>query len=464
MRLVLRADAGPGIGVGHLARCAAVAEEAVARGWTTTLVGTATNADWLLARFAELDVEVRPDWTRADTVHIDHYGEITPPDALIVSMEDGPFGRRRADIAVDANLTAATFTAADLAVGATHAAAADRDTARGAAARPDDGTPRYLRGPAYAPLRAAVRSARSQVESLNNPTKERLRVVVAMGGGDAGAHVDAAVVALAETGLDLDVLAVAPVRPSEIVGRASVTYTGPRADLPALFASADLVVSAAGVTLLELCCIGVPTALVVIADNQRQGYAAALDLGVAVDLADAPDLLTDPAARARVAATAKRTVDGHGARRLLNAAAGIALRPATPHDADRLLDWRNDAGTRRWSVSSDPVAPDQHRRWLAGALTASTVLIAEERGVPVGVVRFDHRAAGEAEVSITIAPGARGRGLARPVLEAAHDEVPGVRVLARVHRDNATSRRLFAAAGYRPADVPPDGPFDWFAL
>lgn len=442
-RLVLRADGGPGIGVGHLARCAAVAEEAVARGWPTTLVGSVAGADWLVARFAELGVEVRPDWAPADAVLIDHYGDVgvdraSAPDALVVSMEDGPFGRRRADIAVNANLAPVD--------------------------RPDDGTPRYLRGPAYAPLRAAVRAARSHGQSLNDSTGGRLAVVVAMGGGDAGPHIDAAVAALAETGLPMDVKAIAPVREPLVAGRARVEYTGPRSDLPEVFAGADLVVSAAGVTLLELCCIGVPTALVAIADNQRQGYTAALDLGVAVGLADVPALLADPAARAALAATARRTVDGQGARRLLNAVAGIALRPATPQDADRLLDWRNDPGTRRWSVSREPVAPEVHRRWLAGALATRALLIAEERGVPVGVVRFDPGEPGEAEVSITVAPGARGRGLARPVLEAAHDEAPGVRLLARIHRDNTASRRLFTAAGYRPADVPPDGPFEFRVL
>ncbi|MFC5290683.1 GNAT family N-acetyltransferase [Actinokineospora guangxiensis] len=423
--LLLRADAGPGVGVGHLARCAAVAEEALARGWDVTLAGTFTGADWLLAQLP--GVEVRPDWAPADVVHIDHYGEITPSPSLVVSMEDGPFGRRRADIAVDANLARSD--------------------------RPDDGTPLVLRGPVYAPLRSAVRAARG----LPRPARERPRVVVSMGGGAAAEHVEAAVAAILSTGVPADVLAISA---QAISARPGVEYSGPRTDLPALLADADLVVSAAGVTLLELCCIGVPTALVVIAENQRPGYTAALDRGVAVGLPDLPALLADPAARARTAAAARRAVDGHGARRLLNAVAGITLRRATPADSDLLLTWRNDPTTRRWSLTQDPVPVEDHRRWLAKALTDRVLLVAEERGTPVGTVRFDPRAPGEAEVSITLAPTARGRSLARPVLEAAHDELPGVRFLALIHRDNHVSRRLFAAAGYRPAGLPPDGPFE----
>jgi spore coat polysaccharide biosynthesis predicted glycosyltransferase SpsG/RimJ/RimL family protein N-acetyltransferase len=431
--LLLRADAGPGIGVGHLARCAAVAEEAVARGWDVTLTGTFTGADWLLAQLP--GVEVRPDWAPADVVHIDHYGEITPPPSLVVSMEDGPFGRRRADIAVDANLARSD--------------------------RPDDGTPLVLRGPAYAPLRSVVRAARG----LPRPARERPRVVVSMGGGAAADHVEAAVAAIASTGLPADVLAISAhatsARAIPAQAEPRVRYSGPRTDLPALLADADLVVSAAGVTLLELCCIGVPTALVVIAENQRPGYTAALERGVAVGLPDLPALLSDPAARARASATARRAVDGHGARRLLNAVAGITVRRATAADSDLLLAWRNDPLTRRWSVTTDPVPVDDHRRWLAKALTDRVLLVAEEHGTPIGTVRFDPRGPGEAEVSITLAPAARGRALAGPVLGAAHDELPGVRVVARVHRDNHASRRLFAAAGYRPAGLPPDGPFEF---
>ena len=443
--LLLRADAGPGIGVGHLSRCVAIAEDAVARGWSVTLTGEVGGADWLTARLAELGVEVRPDWSPADIVLIDHYGDITAPDALVVSMEDGPHGRRRADIAVDANLALS--------------------------ARPDDGTPLVLRGPSYAPLRAAVRAARRP----RRPARTPARVVVAMGGGSAGEAIAAALAALRATGLPLDVLAVsaAPVDP----GGPGVEVTPPRPDLPELLADADLVVSAAGVTLLELCCLAVPAALVVIADNQLPGYTAAVTGGLAAGLGDLSvvtdpgalaadtlrDLLTDPDARAALATAAGRTVDGRGACRILNAAAGIAVRPATAADADLLLAWRNDPVTRRWSVQPDPVPADGHARWLADALVTGRILIAEQAGAPIATVRFDPIADGGYEVSLTIAPDARGRRLARPVLEAAHDTLPpGARVQARIHRDNTASRRAFTAACYHPAERPDEGPFAFY--
>jgi RimJ/RimL family protein N-acetyltransferase len=72
-------------------------------------------------------------------------------------------------------------------------------------------------------------------------------------------------------------------------------------------------------------------------------------------------------------------------------------------------------------------------------------------------VRFDRdpRAA-EAEISVTVDPGARAAGLGRRVLhESTERELtsrPGLRrVTALVHADNTASLRAFAAAGYAPA-------------
>ena len=133
---------------------------------------------------------------------------------------------------------------------------------------------------------------------------------------------------------------------------------------------------------------------------------------------------------------------------------GLSLRPATEGDSDRLLEWRNDPLTRAMAISQAPVPPADHERWLATRLAdpATLLTIAEQNGVPVGTVRLDRRGA-EAELSITIAPGARGRGLARPAIELAVEHARrewGVtRVTARIRPENTASLRAFAAAGFQ---------------
>ncbi|HEX6357482.1 spore coat protein [Actinophytocola sp.] len=285
--LLLRADASPTMGVGHLSRCVAFATAARTRGWDVVLCGTFTAGRWLIG-----DLPVVPDLQPADVVLVDHYGlDAVSLPSLVVSMEDATFGRRRADIVVDANLYEVP--------------------------RPDDGSPVVLRGPAYAPLRTEIRTARAHRSAGSTPPK----VVIVMGGGAAPSAVAAAVTAVRETGVPADVVAISSV---PVPG---VEVRPPTPELPSLFASADLVVSAAGVTLLELCCIGVPAALVRIADNQKAGYEAALTRGVAAGLGTDPrehvetlrTLLRDPAARAALGEKAMATVDGKGADRVLDA-------------------------------------------------------------------------------------------------------------------------------------------------
>ena len=72
----------------------------------------------------------------------------------------------------------------------------------------------------------------------------------------------------------------------------------------------------------------------------------------------------------------------------------------------------------------------------------------------MGVVRFERRAREAVEVSITVAPDARGRGLGRPLLEAgiaaAREAFGPVAILADILPGNDASVRLFTSAGFTP--------------
>jgi RimJ/RimL family protein N-acetyltransferase len=124
-------------------------------------------------------------------------------------------------------------------------------------------------------------------------------------------------------------------------------------------------------------------------------------------------------------------------------------------DAELLLSWRNDEETRRLSRHVDQIGLDEHLGWLASALDdpdrlLALFLIDDE---PAASVRYDHHPP-EAEVSITVAPERRGRGVARLALhageESLREEWPNVDALvAIVHVANSPSRRLFQSDGYR---------------
>ena len=135
----------------------------------------------------------------------------------------------------------------------------------------------------------------------------------------------------------------------------------------------------------------------------------------------------------------------------------VTVRPATNQDADLLLDWANDPATRAQSFRPGRIEAATHGRWLAERLASasSRTLIGLEGSTPIGQVRFDRNRDGAVEVGISIAAGARNRGLGRALLDAGlaavrRDASFGVRVfVAHIRIDNDASSALFRGAGFR---------------
>jgi spore coat polysaccharide biosynthesis predicted glycosyltransferase SpsG len=103
--------------------------------------------------------------------------------------------------------------------------------------------------------------------------------------------------------------------------------------MAALMAEADVALSAAGTTTLELACMGVPSVIVVVAGNQvlaARAYAEREMFAVAHAPNDAVDafaaLVDDVDARRRRSDVGRRAVDGRGAERVV----AHMLKGATP--------------------------------------------------------------------------------------------------------------------------------------
>jgi RimJ/RimL family protein N-acetyltransferase len=132
----------------------------------------------------------------------------------------------------------------------------------------------------------------------------------------------------------------------------------------------------------------------------------------------------------------------------------VSLRPADLSDEARLLEWRNEPATRAASLMPGEISAADHHAWLVRRLAddGSALFIVLDDLEPVGQVRLDRRGDGLAEVSIGLAPEARGRGVGREALRLAALEAPRVEATtlsALVKADNEASLRSFAAAGYR---------------
>lgn len=330
MRLLLRGDANPRLGVGHTVRLLALAEEGRLRGWSVTLAGDLA-VEWVRRAFADLDVEVRPGFADgpglvraaggADAVVIDAYalagdlhGAARQAGVVLANVEDSGFGRRGAHVLVDTQLGAQL--PAELAAAASV----------------------VLLGPAYALLRCSVRAARAARRHRSPTPGAPVSVLVTMGGTDPGDLTRSVVSALVGTGCRLDVTVLGGAPYDGPVGAVALRQLPPGQDLPGLLAGSDAVVCAAGVTTFEAGCVGVPMALVRAVDNQAAGYRELVGAGLALGLGDggqvgnesaevSADLaawLDDPARRSIMSTRAAELVDGLGARRVLDAVAHVA--------------------------------------------------------------------------------------------------------------------------------------------
>lgn len=138
----------------------------------------------------------------------------------------------------------------------------------------------------------------------------------------------------------------------------------------------------------------------------------------------------------------------------MTAPPSVRLRRARDDDAERLLEWRNDADAVRFSVSGRPVTGEDHARWFATRRDDPDVQlwIAEEGGIPVGQVRVDV-ADGVGVVSVAVASAHRGRGIGSEVLRAMVSEISAAETVhmlrAFVHPDNTQSIRAFEKVGFR---------------
>jgi len=141
----------------------------------------------------------------------------------------------------------------------------------------------------------------------------------------------------------------------------------------------------------------------------------------------------------------------------------VVVRTAGPADAARLLRWRNDPAVRAASRSRAEVSEAEHRRWLATVLADPErhLLVAEVEGEPIGQVRFDRLDDARHEISVALAPEARGRRLAAALIEAGiawlREHVGPSTVDAVVRHENEPSLRAFRRAGF--ADAVAEGEF-----
>jgi UDP-2,4-diacetamido-2,4,6-trideoxy-beta-L-altropyranose hydrolase len=396
----------------------------------------ATGPDWLVVDHYALDAR----WERA----------IAGPETRIMAIDDLADRPHAARLLLDQTLGRVASDYAGLAPDAEVLA----------------GTRYALLRPEFAALRAASLARRRRITRPN-------RILISMGGLDAGGLTARILEALVERP-DLYVTAVmGGEAPSLEAVRAHISARGEMGtllvdtpDMAEAMAEADLAIGASGTTSWERCVLGLPTLVVVLAENQiasAQALATAGAIAVLPEPISVPDWkkalldqlsrLADPERLAITSQAAAAACDGRGTDRVVRQilASTPDLRSAAPGDSRAIWEWRHADGADRFYPAGATPFP-AHNAWFTKALEDPnrTLLVAECNGALAGHLRLDHDGDGTT-VSIVMAPAQRGRGLGRAVLEAGLRRASSGAVRALVHVENTASMRLFAKAGFRRA-------------
>lgn len=156
------------------------------------------------------------------------------------------------------------------------------------------------------------------------------------------------------------------------------------------------------------------------------------------------------------------------------AAHDLTVRGATQEHSALIWEWRNDPVTRAASTETAKIPWATHNAWFERVLADSThhLLVGFHHNEPIAALRFDRIAQEDLdpaneqlqtrwEISINLAPAARGYGYSVPLLEAAarwlrSHEASASQILAEIRTENQASRRAFAKAGYKLASQSED--------
>lgn len=312
-RLLVRADAGGSIGLGHIGRSVALAEELAER--LDVVPELLARADPVLARFLDgrgihwTEIE-EPGYSAGEVA-----ARLSPGTILVSDSYELD----------EAALEAVTST------GARHVVIDDFARLRrwpvelvvnpnaGAEGTPYPGAARVLAGTPYALLRREIRDAARAARTTASPAQT---VLVSLGGGGWPA---AGVSLLEAVARELSGLTIRATIPSELAP-AGVEPVDPRL-LHVELAAADVALLTGGVLKYEAAACGLPALLVALVAHQvevaaafaRTGAARALGPLEALDPVEAArelaSLAADAPARAAMTAAAQAAVDGQGARR-----------------------------------------------------------------------------------------------------------------------------------------------------
>lgn len=333
-----------------------------------------------------------------------------------------------------------------------------------------------LLGPQYALLQSEYPELHPRTPPRTGPVK---RILVFFGGADqhnlAGRTVSA-FLKLKRDDIKLEVVMSshsphAAETQALAQSHANITLHDALPTLAPLMFQADLAIGASGTTSWERCCLGLPSLVITLSENQKPIAAELHQRGlvrwlghydaVTIDrLVEVLQSLIDFKELQSWSQACMAVTDGDGVKRvvsvlMLNSKTKLQARLVRLDDEALLLRWANDPLVRANAFNPEAISADTHQIWFYSRLKnpeyCKIYIVETEEGFPIGQVRFE-RVEGEWEIHYSLAACARGVGLAKKLLSIAikvfrigHN---GSQVFGRVKKGNLPSQKVFEELGF----------------
>ena len=476
MNLYIRADAGAKIGTGHIMRCIALAQ-AWRDGGGKVIFLSHCESDTLCQRIIDegfdlISVEnphpdpndlsqtlaylkhLSPTWFILDGYHFtpDYQKAIRDAGIRLLIIDDmNHLPHYHADILLNQNIYAESLWYSC------------------------ESSTKLLLGAKYVLLRREFLKWRGWDRKIPDVAS---KVLVTLGGSDPDNVTLKVIQALQKIGIpDLEVkIVVGPSNP-HVKSLKDTMSSAPSSvlilenvnNMPELMAWADLAVSGGGSTSWELAFMGVPSVVLVMAENQSVIAEELGRIGIVFNLGwheqvsssqvaqAVARLLLSAEARAGMTSRGLNLVDGDGVGRVLMRVRGqrTRLRRVREEDGRLIWEWANDPSVRAVSFSSEPIVWEQHLKWFQSKLNDPDCIFyvaLNEEDIPVGQIRYDVKN-GEATVSISLGSSFRGKGYGNEIIELSSWKLFNILDAKSIHSyvkmGNEASVKMFLEAGFK---------------
>jgi len=250
----------------------------------------------------------------------------------------------------------------------------------------------------------------------------------------------------------------------QVIKRPKTNIYDPRPHLADLIAKADLAIGAGGASTWERMCLGLPTVVITLAENQLPATKALVEAKLiyyAGHFTEVDDchlklliqkLINNPIELADLASRNFLQVDGLGLFRVVEVlnpspANELRLRPARKEDMLHFFNWVNDPAVRKNSFNTSVISWETHQKWYEKKLHDSNCwqFVLDAGSLPVGQIRFE-RCGNEAQIDYSIDKIVRGRGWGSLLVAMGVElmqKIEPIRIYANVKADNLASSAVF---------------------